>query len=262
MSMRSCRLPIKSLFALPLLAALLLAGQGGAAESAEGDSAAAFRAGGAPLIAQRPLPPLRGERALVFVGGFGDELSGIVSQLARAVPPPEPGVPELRAYYHWNAGNDAEPQRAPGQLAADIRAFLRVNPGAEVVLIGHSMGAGTALKALQLLAAGEGRFYLLTLDPADRSTRPERPACVAWWGNAWLSHSQSLRDFLPAMGGRWNACAGADMNLHFDGRRPNSWGRLPIHDDAAAFLLASPEAAPDAAPAELWSGLRRQLRRD
>ncbi len=239
-----------------LLPAALLPAAAGQGEAQANAAPAAVRAAKVEPLSQRPLPALSGERALVFVGGFGDEVHGIMSHLEAMAPAFVPGQVERRGYYQWNGGDPAA-QHAPAPIVADIRAFLRVNPQAEVVLIGHSLGAATALRALQELKAEEGRFCLLTLDPVDSSTPPERPASVAWWGNAWLSHSQSKRDFLFALGGRWNACAGADVNLHFDGRRPTSWGRLPIHDDAAGFLLARPAGAA-ASLLESWQAARSQ----
>ncbi len=163
---------------------------------------------------------------------------------------------EQRAYYHWNAGELAEPSAAACRMEQDLRDFLRVNPRAEVILIGHSMGAATALRTLARFSAGEGCFYLLSLDPVDRSLLPERPACVCWWGNAYVVHSRSARDFIPAMGGRWNACAGADVNLCFDGRLPHSGGFLPLHDDAAALLMARPNGGASSLLMELLRRLR------
>ncbi len=235
MSMRSCRL----LSELVLLAAALVPMAAAAPASGEMPTPAGehTRAG---LIPQRPLPAVPAARALIFIGGFGDEVSGIVNQLSRRLPRVQSAVTEQRAYYHWNAGQDATPGNASPRLAEDVRAFLQVNPKADVILIAHSMGAATALRTLGHFREDEGRFFLLTLDPVDRTTRPERPPALHWWGNAYVTHSQSLRDFIPAMGGRWNACRGADVNLRFDGRFPHSGGFHPIHDDAAALLREYP----------------------
>jgi len=184
---------------------------------------------------------------IVFIGGLGDEISGIVAELWRRSPSflLKGEIRESRAYYHWHAGNPGMTLEAASQaIAADIAAFQHRNPGADIVLIGHSLGASTAWRTALLLASpsrlspSSGKIYLLTLDPVDRTMRPSRPETVAWWGNGYVAHSISLRDFIAVWGGRWGACPGADMNLRFDGRRRDEKGEPYIHDHAAALLLS------------------------
>ncbi len=245
MPRKSCPFPCKFLLAAGLLTGILLP----PADAEDG----VIRIGEPELFEQRPLPAVSGSGALLFIGGFGDEVSGIMARLARTTPPLA-ATPGQRAYY-WYALPAVEAEETPRRIEADIRAYLALNPQAPVILIGHSMGAATALRSLARFKAGEGRFYLLTLDPVDRGTRPERPACVRWWGNAYVTHSQSPRDFIPELGGRWNACAGADCNLRFDGRRPEMGGYYPIHDDAAGLLLCRPTGS----KLSLHAALRRVL---
>ncbi len=234
MPRKSCPFPCKFLLAA---AGLCL----GTLPLPAGADDAPIRFGEPELHPQKRLPAIAGSRALVFIGGFGDEVSGIMAMAGELLPPLDRSIPEQRAYYWFSEGGlDAEAM--PRRIAEDIRAYLALNPQADIVLIGHSMGAATAVRCLakHLRRTGEGRFYLLTLDPVDRSTLPDRPAAVHWWGNAYVVHSQSPRDFVPELGGRWNACAGADLNLRFDGRWPEMRGRYPIHDDAMGMLLGSP----------------------
>ncbi len=190
---------------------------------------------------QHPLPVGAADVGVVFIGGLGDEISGIVAELQRRAPslllPGE--TRELRAYYHWHAGTPERTLKAASQaIAEDMAAFRHRNPGADVVLIGHSLGASTALRAALLLKPSSGRVYLLTLDPVDRTMRPSRPEAVAWWGNGYVAHSASRRDFIAVWGGRWGDCPGADRNLCFDGRRRDEEGHPYIHDNAAALLLS------------------------
>lgn len=194
-----------------------------------------------PARAVQPLPqfPLRLEgegMAVIFIGGFGDEISGIVCQLAASLPPVADGV-ENRAYYHWSLGRPDALDEGIAGLARQLGEYGTRHPRSPLVLVGHSMGAATALKIAAALPESQ-KVYLLTLDPADRSTKPERPASVAWWGNAYVVASQSGHDFIAEWGGRWNACAGADVNLAYDGRRKDEAGQPYIHDNAASLLMS------------------------
>ncbi len=250
MPRKSCPFPCKCLLSAAALSLGTLAPPAVAAEQA-------IRLGEPDLYPQRRLPAEPGSRALLFIGGFGDEVTGIMSVTADLLPLLDPATPEQRAYY-WYGEGELDPGAAPRRIEADIRAYLARNPGAELIVIGHSMGAATALRTLARFRPGEGRFYLLTLDPVDRSTRPDRPEAVHWWGNAYVTHSQSPRDFVPELGGRWNACQGADLNLRFDGRRPEMQGRYPIHDNAPGLLLGHPSHKGKPRPS-LHDALRRAL---
>ncbi len=175
--------------------------------------------------------------AVIFIGGFGDEISGIMPQVMELLPPLE-GLPESRAYYHWHAGYPQNVALGAKALAEHIREYRRKNIAADVVLIGHSMGASTVLRTAHLLSPTEGRVFLVTLDPADRSYRPRRPKSATWWGNSFVSHSLSGHDYIAELGGRWNVCRGADVNLHFDGRKRDEAGLNYIHDNALSLLAS------------------------
>lgn len=191
------------------------------------------------LYPQRPLAPQKAELALVFIGGLGDEISGIIEYTARRLP--TIATTEARAYYHWNAGCLADVEQRAHVVAQHVAAFRQQNPQADVVLIGHSMGAGTALLAAQFIptpAQGQGRILLVTLDPADHSVSPTRPASVHWWGNCYVVHSQSGHDFIAELGGRWRHCPAANLNIRFNGLRTDEFGFEFIHDNALSLLLS------------------------
>lgn len=191
---------------------------------------------------QVPLPDRKADIAYICLGGFGDEIGGIVwhlaAQLRRETQAPV-------AYYHWHGGQIDNRNAGIEAASEHIRRFRARNPQADILIIGHSMGAASGLLlAKRLLSergkadAPTGRICLLTLDPADRSVPAERPKGLDWWGNAYIVHSQSARDFIPELGGRWNHCSGADLNIRYDGRRRDEHGRAYIHDDADALLMS------------------------
>lgn len=188
---------------------------------------------------QRPLECRQADVALVFIGGFGDEISGIVEHMARRLPPL--ATTENRAYYHWNGGVTEDATKGYRVIADAVATFRQQNPQADVVLIGHSMGAAAALKAAELLpapAAGEGRVFLITLDPTDRVVQPVRPPSVSWWGNGYVVQSQSGHDFIAVLGGRWNHCEQADVNIRFNGLRTDEFGYEFIHDNALSLFMS------------------------
>ncbi len=191
--------------------------------------------GAAHALPQEPLPAVQADRALLLIGGFGDEIHGIMHHLTGRLRQIQ-AAPV--AYYHWHAGRPDVPREGIQSIARDIATFRHLNPQADIVLIGHSLGAGTALRLAAMLPPGQGRVYLLTLDPIDSTCTPVRPRTVTWWGNAYITHSQSGYDFLLAAGGRWNACRAADINLRFDGRCRDEQGMPYIHDRAEAMLFS------------------------
>ena len=211
--------------------------------------------------AQRPLPAQHAEVALVFIGGLGDEISGIVDSLSRRTPAASLGVQNaLRAYYHWNCDNVEDATAGYRSIAEDVAAFRRANPQADVVLLGHSMGGAAALQVASLLPEheGAGRVFVVTLDPVDRIVQPVRPQGVSWWGNAYVENSLSGHDFIAVVGGRWGHCAQADLNICFDGRRTDEYGYHYIHDDAEALFISAGGQPVGALCAALAAQLQRK----
>ena len=190
----------------------------------------------AELIPQIPLTPNKHGTAVIFIGGLGDEISGIMPALMQQAPALT--AQESRAYYHWHGGYPDNCGKGAAAIAQDISRYRKHTPAADVVLVGHSMGASMALRVAHMLTSEEGCTYIITLDPSDRSYKPIRPKSVTWWGNAYVIHSQSGHDYIAQWGGRWNKCRMADQNLCFDGRMRDEAGMFYIHDNAASLMFS------------------------
>lgn len=188
-------------------------------------------------LPQSPLSEQGKGPAVIFIGGFGDEISRIMPYVMLRLPALEE-APETRAYYHWHAGRPDNMEQGAAEIRNHIAAYRCNNPGADVILIGHSMGASMVLQTAHLLNPGDGGVYVITLDPADRGYSPSRPPAVKWWGNAYVVNSLSGHDYIAVMGGRWNSCRQADANLEFDGRNRDEAGLHYIHDNALSLLLS------------------------
>ncbi len=187
---------------------------------------------------QVPLQPVKAQAALIFIGGYADELGGYFHKVSEAFPALPRVAKQVRAYYHWHGGNQSKPHLANERIAQDITAFRKHNPTSPVIIMGHSLGAARALEVTRLLQAGGAPLYLVTLDPVDRASPRTRPAHLNWWGNSYVVHSQSNRDFVHEMSGRWKESKGADVNLRFDGRQSDERGYPFIHDNAWSLLTS------------------------
>ena len=159
----------------------------------------------------------------VFIGGFGDVVAGCLSRVEKRFPGFLPGVAHATAYYHWDGGGCGVFLDRCGKIAAELEELRRECPGLPVVLVGHSYGGSCAVEAA-----------------VARRQKNARPACVEWWGNAYLRDGGGFMDVVPRIGGRWGHCAGADANLAFSGYRRDREGRLYSHRRPAPMLYEAP----------------------
>ncbi len=187
---------------------------------------------------QVPLQPVKADAALIFIGGYADELGGYFHKVSEALPALPHTKKQVKAYYHWHGGNQSEAPLATERITRDIEAFRAQNPASPIILMGHSLGAARAVDIAHKLKAREKEspIYLISVDPVDRDTSRTRPASVSWWGNCYVINSQSQRDFVHEMSGRWKVAKGADINLAFDGKLSDERGYPFIHDNAWSLI--------------------------
>lgn len=151
----------------------------------------------------------------VFIGGFGDMFAGCLSRVEKGFPGFLPGVEYATAYYHWDGGGCGVFFDRCGKIAVELEELRRRYPGLPVVLIGHSYGGSCAVEVARRQSVQAAPLCLLTVDAVARRQKSVRPACVEWWGNAYLQDGGGFMDAVPRIGGRWGHCAGADANLAF-----------------------------------------------
>ncbi len=179
---------------------------------------------------------------VVFIGGFADAWAGCLSRMERDFSGFLTDAPFAGAYYHWDGGGCGVFRDRCDRIAADVDAARRAHPDLPFVLVGHSYGGSCALEVARRQTAHAMPLCVVTIDPVARRQKPARPACVDWWGNSYLVKAWGIKDVLPAIGGRWNYCAGADVNLEFSGRNKDIYGRKFCHDRPNAMFTEAPEA--------------------
>lgn len=138
----------------------------------------------------------------VFIGGFGDVVAGCLSRVEKRFPGFLPGVAHATAYYHWDGGGCGVFLDRCGKIAAELEELRRECPGLPIVLIGHSYGGSCAVEVARRQSVQAAPLCLLTIDAVARRQKNARPACVEWWGNAYLRdggrlHGRGAQDRRP-----------------------------------------------------------------
>lgn len=183
---------------------------------------------------QLPLPAEQAEVAVVFVGGFTEQTLLHFRGVYEKMPPLPCKGRQLRAYYAWDSGTGNLLFHSTWKLQRDLRAFLRLNPGADVVLLGHSYGGSAIMDALRHVqdVPHEGKVLVVTVDPVSRRERScprERAPQVDFWINAYCSPYTNVQDFAAWLGGPWGRCGQADVNLHYPGTQRGADGARFAH---------------------------------
>lgn len=197
---------------------------------------------------QLPLPAEKADVAVVFVGGFSEQVLLHFRQVYEQMPPLPCEGRQLRAYYAWDSGTGNLLFHSTWKLQRDLRTFLQLNPQADVVLLGHSYGGSAIMDALRQLGdvPHSGKVLVVTLDPVSRRERSkprERAQMVDYWVNAYCSPYRNVRDVAAWLGGPWGHCPQADENLAYSGRQRDEDGDRFAHVYPEPLLM---EKAPGA----------------
>lgn len=182
---------------------------------------------------QMRLPAEAAEVAVIFIGGFGDVLTANFRCVYEGMPLLPTAGRQLRACYAWDGAEGHLLQHDTRMVQQDVKAFLAVNPGADLVFVGHSYG-GSAVMDIMRHLAGEpyGKVLVATLDPVscrERSHPQERAEGVCYWVNAYCAPYRSPMDLAAHVGGPWRECAQADVNLCFSGEAEDAEGKRYRH---------------------------------
>ncbi len=207
----------------------------------------------APLQAQTS--PL----AIVCIGGFADEYMGRMRQVFDILPLLE-SREHQGAYYYWHGGSGHLLAHNTAPIAHDISAWCEHNPQSTLVLIGHSYGGSATMDiARQLPTSFKGKLAVITLDPVSRreaSYPRSRAPRVDYWINSYVTQRRNPLEIVPALGGIWDYCAEADVNLSFSGRDKDFMGRRHAHNLALSLLIERSAQTQQAA----WDYLQKLLR--
>ncbi|MBR3903670.1 MAG: alpha/beta fold hydrolase [Akkermansia sp.] len=216
-----------------LLAGCCLLGSCSQPQVAEGIDPAP-RTGPIERRTQEPLPARPAELAFIFVGGFAEPVLLQFRSIYEQTPPLPCKGRQLRAYYAWESGTGNLLFHSTWKLQRDLRAFLAVNPAADVVLVGHSYGGSAIMDALRGVAdvPHSGKVLVLTVDPVSRRERSkprERAPQVDFWINSYCYPYRNVRDVAARLGGPWRECPQADVNIRFSALQRDAAGKRYAH---------------------------------
>lgn len=189
---------------------------------------------------QQPLPARQADMAVIFVGGFSEQVLLHFRKAYEQMPTLPCKGKQLRAYYAWDSGTGNLLFHSTWKLQRDLNAFCRVNPGADIVLIGHSYGGSAIMDALRHFKKPHGRILVATIDPVSRRRKSQprqRPDGVDYWVNTYCYPYRNLRDGVARLGGPWRHCDQADVNLNYPGTLRDADGDRYAHVYPEPMLL-------------------------
>lgn len=215
---------------------------------------------------QMRLPAESADVAVIFVGGFAEQVLTHLRAVYESMSPLPGEGRQLRACYAWDGGRGCLLAHSTKLLQNDLLAFLRLNPQADIVLIGHSYGGSAIMDVLRHLGKDvpRGRTIVLTLDPVSarkRSHPRERAEGVDYWINVYCEPYRHGKDIFAAIGGPWRECPQADVNLRFSGDERDAKGRRYQHSRPDSLLMERPKGRLLSAYGHLlqvWEAFRMQ----
>lgn len=204
----------------------------------------------------------RADVALIFIGGFGDVFTANFRCVYEGTPLLPCAGRQVRACYAWDGGEGSLLQHDTDLIQQDVQAFLRVNPGADLVFVGHSYGGSAIMDVVRSLAPGSyGKIAVATLDPVScraRSMPRVRAQGVQYWVNSYCAPYRSAMDVAAKVGGPWRFCEEADANMCFSGKEQDSAGKRYRHSRPQSLFTDAP-AGGGASAQELLFGACRKL---
>lgn len=175
----------------------------------------------------------KADTAVIFIGGFGDQTTANFRCVYEGMPPLPGCGKQVRAYYAWDGAEGSLFEHSTAGIQQDITAFLELNPGANLIFIGHSYGGSATMDIIRnLKLRPENATIVVTLDAVscrERSCPRERAPEVDFWINSYCAPYRTAGDIVPKLGGPWRHCEQADVNLCFSGKERASDGRRYQH---------------------------------
>lgn len=210
------------------------------------------------------LPAEPADMAVVFVGGFSEQVLTHFRATYETMPLLPCGGRQLRAFYAWDGGTGNLLFHSTWRLQRDLRAFMQRNPKADIVLIGHSYGGSAVMDALRHIqdVKEHGRIIAVTLDPVSRRERSEprvRAPQVDVWINAYCDPYRTAADVVPMVGGAWRNCPQADENIVYPGTERCARNRRFQHRFPKPLLMEKSPLS-EKSPYELLCERCRELR--
>lgn len=182
--------------------------------------------------AQVRLPQEKADVAFIFIGGFAEQVLTHFRSVYEGTPVlPVPGK-QVRAFYAWDGGRGCLPFHSTRLIQEDLNAFLQINPGADLVFVGHSYGGSAVMDVVRHIKGEHGKIIAVTVDAVscrDRSFPRERAAGVDYWVNVYCRPYRHPKDVAAMVGGQWRECPQADENLCFSGKERDAKDRRYQH---------------------------------
>ncbi len=192
---------------------------------------------------QQRLTTEKADVAVVFIGGFTEQVLTHFRRVYEVMPPLPLEGKQHRAFYAWDGGRGCLFFHSTNLIQRDIRDFLKANPGADLVFVGHSYGGSACMDVLRHLNHPHGRTIVVTLDAVscrERSFPRERAEGVDYWVNVYCEPYRHFKDLAASVGGPWRRCEQADVNIAFSGQERDRADRryqhaqpLPLFEDRA-----------------------------
>ena len=192
------------------------------------------------------LPEEKADVAFIFIGGFAEQVLTHFRTVYESTPVLPTQGKQVRACYAWDGGRGCLVAHSTSLIRRDIEKFLALNPGADLVLVGHSYGGAAVMDVMRHLKAKPGKVVAVTLDAVscrERSHPRERAEGVDYWVNVYCAPYRHPKDLAAMVGGQWKDCEQADVNLCFSGKERDDKGRryqharpdslfMDVHDEA------------------------------